>query len=107
MDKVVEEYVAAYQTFYNLMEWAISNDFDDIFHDMIFVLHFIHDVESFHLHNPGKSFVKTMPIRLLPKIMERKSRFPPNAPECGTYIAQYLQNYAGDRCFGRQPDRHG
>ena len=47
-----------------------------------------------------------MPIRLLPKIMERKSRFR-NAPECGTYIAQYLQNYAGDRCFGRQPDRHG
>ncbi|SHN93434.1 hypothetical protein BHECKSOX_207, partial [Bathymodiolus heckerae thiotrophic gill symbiont] len=33
--------------------------------------------------------------------------FSPNAPECGTYIAQYLQNYAGDRCFGRQPDRHG
>lgn len=60
MDKVVDEYVAAYQTFYNLMEWAISNDFEDIFHDMIFVLHFIHDVESFHLRNPGKSFVKTI-----------------------------------------------
>ena len=57
MDKVVDEYVNAYQTFYNLMEWAISNDFDDIFHDMIFVLHFIHDVESFKLHHPGKSFV--------------------------------------------------
>ena len=60
MDKVVDEYVSAYQTFYNLMEWAISNDFDDIFHDMIFVLHFIHDVESFQSHNPGKSFVKTI-----------------------------------------------
>ena len=34
--------------------------------------------------------------------------FSPNAPKCGTYIAQWcLQNYAGDRCFGRQPDRHG
>ena len=60
MEKVVDEYVFAYQTFYNLMEWAISNDFEDIFHDMIYVLHFIHDVESFRVYNPGKSFVVTM-----------------------------------------------
>ncbi|MCK5189035.1 MAG: hypothetical protein KAR12_03160, partial [Methylococcales bacterium] len=60
MEKVVDEYVFAYQTFYNLMEWALSNDFEDIFHDMIYVLHFIHDVESFRAHNPGKSFIVTM-----------------------------------------------
>ena len=60
MEKVVDEYVAAYPTFYNLMEWSINNDFEAIFHDMIFVIHFIHDVESFRSQNPGKSFVAAM-----------------------------------------------
>ena len=33
--------------------------------------------------------------------------FSSNTPECAAYIAQCLQHYAGNRCFGRQPDRHG
>ena len=57
MESVVNEYVSAYQTFYNLMEWAINNEFEAIFHDMIFVIHFIHDVESFRSRSPGKLFV--------------------------------------------------
>ena len=35
------------------MDWAVQNDFEPIFHDMIFLLHFIEDVEMFPAATSG------------------------------------------------------
>jgi hypothetical protein len=39
------------------MEWAVANDFESIFHDMIYILHFIQDVQLYQLQNPGRTFI--------------------------------------------------
>ena len=57
MERVVLEYARARHAFQVFMEWAAANDFEPIFDDMIFILHFIQDVERFREHNPGKLFV--------------------------------------------------
>lgn len=54
------------------MEWAISNDFEIIFHDMIFLLHFIQDVKLYKRHNPEKLFIREAERQ--PKMMERVQR---------------------------------
>ena len=57
MEKVVLEYVRARHAFHAFMEWAATNDFESIFHDMLYILHFIQDVERFREHNRGSLFV--------------------------------------------------
>lgn len=57
MDPVVMEYVSSHDVFHEFMDWAIANNFEEIFHDMIHLLHFIQDVKLFKKHNPGKTFM--------------------------------------------------
>lgn len=56
-ERVVLEYVRARRAFHTFMEWAAANDFEPIFHDMIYILHFIEDVEHYLESNPGRLFV--------------------------------------------------
>jgi hypothetical protein len=57
VDLIIAEYVRARRVFQTFMEWAVANDFEAIFHDMIYILHFIQDVQLFQEQNPGRSFV--------------------------------------------------
>jgi hypothetical protein len=57
LERIVVEYVRARRVFQTFMEWAVANDFEPIFHDMIYILHFIEDVQLFQEQNPGKPFV--------------------------------------------------
>lgn len=56
-ERVVLEYVRSRHAFQFFMEWAATNDFEPIFHDMIYILHFIQDVERFRECNPCRPFV--------------------------------------------------
>ncbi|MFN2202626.1 MAG: hypothetical protein ACK2UO_15620 [Caldilineaceae bacterium] len=56
LEPVLDAYIESSQVFDRLMEWAIANDFEQIFHDMIDLLHFIQDVKLFKEQNPDKSF---------------------------------------------------
>ncbi|MFS8086032.1 MAG: hypothetical protein ACMG6H_10410, partial [Acidobacteriota bacterium] len=49
-------YVRARQVFLTFLEWAATHDFEPIFHDMLFILHLIEDVESFRRQNPEGHF---------------------------------------------------
>lgn len=57
MEPVILEYVKARGVWMNFMNRAIEFDFEEIFNDMIFILHFISDVASFKEHHPDKMFV--------------------------------------------------
>ena len=57
MELVIMEYVSAYPVFHRFMEWALENDFEHIFEDMIFVMHFIQDVQLYKQLNPSYSFI--------------------------------------------------
>ena len=57
MEPVIMEYVDAQAVWQNFMDIAINNNFEDIFHDMIYILHFIHDVKTFKAKNPDKLFI--------------------------------------------------
>lgn len=69
MERVVLEYVRARHAFRVFMEWAATNDFESIFHDMLYILHFLQDVERFREGNPGKLFV--MEARRHPRLWEK------------------------------------
>jgi hypothetical protein len=58
LEPVIMEYVNAHGVFHDFMDWAITNHFEDIFHDMIRLLHFIQDVELFKKHNPDRPFIE-------------------------------------------------
>ncbi|MDD5321537.1 MAG: hypothetical protein PHD43_13170 [Methylococcales bacterium] len=57
MELVIMEYVNAYPVFHKFMEWAVENDFERIFEDMIFIMHFIQDVQLYKRLNPGHMFI--------------------------------------------------
>ena len=57
MEPIIMEYVAAQSVWENFMDLAISYNFEEIFQDMIYILHFIHDVKIFKDNNPDKLFV--------------------------------------------------
>jgi hypothetical protein len=69
MESVITEYVAAYPVFDRFLHWAIDNDCERIFHDMIMLMHFIHDVKLFKDAHPDKLFVSTAAED--PELMER------------------------------------
>lgn len=58
MEEVVMEYVRAEPVWINFMNRAVHFGFDEIFQDMIEILHFIYDVKEFKENNKGKLFVK-------------------------------------------------
>ena len=57
MEAVITEYVKAYLSFNRFLEWAITNDFERIFHDMIMLMHFIHDAQLFKSMYPNELFI--------------------------------------------------
>ena len=57
LEPVIMEYVKCHDVFHGFMDWAIVNHFENIFHDMIHLLHFIQDVELFKKHNPDRAFI--------------------------------------------------
>lgn len=57
MEKVVMEYVRAEPVWINFMNRAVHFGFDEIFQDMIEILHFIYDVKEFKENNKKTLFV--------------------------------------------------
>lgn len=57
MEPIIMEYVNAQSVWQNFMDLAISYNFEEIFEDMIYILHFIHDVKLFKANNPDKLFI--------------------------------------------------
>ncbi len=57
MEPVIMEYVKAEQVWHSFKERALTYNFEDIFQDMIYILHFIYDVKSFKERNPDKLFI--------------------------------------------------
>ena len=72
IESIIAEYVHARRVFQTFMEWAVANDFEAIFHDMIFILHFIQDVQLYQEQNPGRSFVAE--ARRHPRISRKPRR---------------------------------
>ncbi|MGZ8190403.1 MAG: hypothetical protein ACXWTS_04140 [Methylococcaceae bacterium] len=66
---VVMEYQKAHGVFREFMEWAIINDFESIFQDMIYLLHFIQDIQIFQAHHPDELFMEH--ARSEPVLMEK------------------------------------
>ena len=40
------------------MEWAVAHDFESIFHDMIYILHFIQDFQLYKKQYPERLFME-------------------------------------------------
>jgi hypothetical protein len=57
MESVIMEYVKAQPTWMSYMERAITYNFEEIFHDMIYILHFISDVQAFVAAYPHNLFI--------------------------------------------------
>jgi len=57
MEPVIQEYVKAKSVWLNFMNRAIEFNFEEIFDNMIYILHFISDVVTFKEHNPAKPFM--------------------------------------------------
>jgi len=57
LEPVIEEYVAAEPVWNAFRERAITYNFENIFMDMIGILHFIYDVKSFKAKHPHQLFV--------------------------------------------------
>ena len=57
MEPVILEYAKARGVWLNFMERAITYDFEEIFNDMITILHFIADVTAFKDSHPKKLFI--------------------------------------------------
>jgi len=57
MEPVIMEYVNARHVWQSFMDLAITNDFQDIFDDMVNLLHFIQDVTLFKRTHPDKLFI--------------------------------------------------
>ncbi len=58
MEEVLTQYVYARQVFHTFMEWAVAHDFESIFHDMIYILHFIQDFQLYKKQNPERLFME-------------------------------------------------
>jgi len=57
VEEVLVEYVHARQVFHTFMERAVAHDFEAIFHDMIYILHFIQDFQLYKKQNPELLFM--------------------------------------------------
>lgn len=57
MEPVIMEYAKARKVWNEFLERAITYNFEEIFRDMIHMLHFVHDIKMFKENNPEKLFV--------------------------------------------------
>lgn len=57
MEPVIMEYVDARSVWHNFMDLAMSYGFEEIVEDMLYILHFVHDVRIFKERNPDKLFI--------------------------------------------------
>lgn len=57
MESVIVEYVKAERVWRNFMERAITFDFEEIFLDMISILHFVNDVRAYKERNSDQLFI--------------------------------------------------
>ena len=62
VEEVLGEYVRARQVFHTFMEWAVAHDFESIFHDMIYILHFIQDFQLYKKQNPERLFMEEVQV---------------------------------------------
>jgi len=60
MEEVLCEYAHARKIFHTFMEWAVAHDFEAIFHDMIYILHFIQDFQLYKKQNPERPFMEEL-----------------------------------------------
>lgn len=72
MESILLDYVNAKNVFHTFMEWAITNDFEPIFHDMIYILRFIQDIQLFKKRNPDKPFI--LYAEKQPQLMEKVNK---------------------------------
>jgi len=56
-EDVVMAYVQSEGAFQNFLEWSINNNFENIFEDMIHILHFIQDAKLFKESHPDRLFM--------------------------------------------------
>jgi len=57
IEEIIREYVKAQPVWTSFMERAITYNFENIFLDMIYILHFINDVKAFWERYPDKLFI--------------------------------------------------
>lgn len=57
MEEIINEYIKAQPTWASFMERAITYNFENVFRDMIYILHFIDDVKAFKERSPDKLFI--------------------------------------------------
>ncbi len=58
MEPVIMEYVRAERVWHNFLERAITYNFEEIFFDMIYIIHFVCDVKAFKERNPDRLFMR-------------------------------------------------
>lgn len=58
MESVIMEYVKSQPIWMSYMERAITYNFEEIFHDMIYILHFISDVQAYVAAYPHNLFIE-------------------------------------------------
>jgi hypothetical protein len=58
LEKVVQAYLDSRDIFRDFMELAISHDFESIIENMVFVLHFIQDVDLYKRYYPNKLYIE-------------------------------------------------
>jgi len=58
MEAIIAEYAKAQPVWLSFMERAITYNFESIFLDMIYIIHFIGDYRTFKEDNPGMMFIK-------------------------------------------------
>lgn len=57
MEPIIMEYANIQHIWRNFMDIARDCDFEEIFQDMVYILHFVSDVKAFKEHNPDKLFI--------------------------------------------------
>lgn len=57
VEGIIREYVKAQPVWTSFMERAITYNFENIFLDMIYILHFINDVKAFKERHPDQLFI--------------------------------------------------
>jgi hypothetical protein len=58
MESVIMEYVNAEPVWRNFMNISLEYGFEDIFQDMLYIMHFISDVKTFKATYPDKLFIR-------------------------------------------------
>ncbi len=69
MEPIIMEYVRAHHVWYAFMGRSITYNFESIFQDMIYILHFIQDVKLYIETNPESLFIYAAEKQLL--LMEK------------------------------------